>query len=274
MIAKLGASTRYLVLLVVAFASIFPLLVALDTIVKPDSDIAGSQRWVPSSFTWKYLRETIAGAQVWHWMASSLLIACGVTVCTLALAIPAAYVLARRQFRGGRTYLDLVLVTQTVAPAVLIVPLFRLFGRIGLLNSYTGVIVVSTAFVLPFAIWLLVAFFRQVPNEIEESAALDGAAGMRFLLRFMIPISMPGITATGVWAFIYGWNEFMFSLTFLSGDSNKWPITIGISSSVGQYSVSWQPLMVTSIIGTIPVLGVFLVFRRQLESGLGSAALS
>ena len=116
---------------------------------------------------------------------------------------------------------------------------------------------------------------RRAPDsiEIEEAAALDGAAGFRFLLRFVIPISLPGITATGVWAFIYGWNEFMFSLTFLSGASNKWPITIGVSSSVGQYAVSWQPLMVTSIIGSVPILVLFLMFRRQLEAGLGTAAV-
>jgi ABC-type glycerol-3-phosphate transport system permease component len=126
---------------------------------------------------------------------------------------------------------------------------------------------------LPFGIWLLVAFFRQLPDEVEEAAALDGCVGVRFVVRFVLPMFAPGITATGVWAFIYGWNEYMFSLTFLSGASDKWPITIGVSSSQGLYSISWQALMISSIFGAVPVLVVFLIFRRQLEAGLSGATV-
>lgn len=273
MIRRIGVTAKYVVLAATAIICLFPLLVAIDTAVKSDDDIAGVQSWVPKSFSLNAVTKALSGHLLWHWLRNSLIIALGVGTLTLLLGVPAAYALARRRFRGARPFLDVILITQTVAPAVLIVPLFRIVSQLGLLDSYTSVILVSTAFVLPFGIWLLVAFFRQLPDEIEEAAALDGCVGLRFVLRFILPICAPGITATGVWAFIYGWNEYMFSLTFLSGASDKWPITIGVSSSQGLYSVSWQALMVTSIFGAVPVLIVFVIFRRQLESGLSSATV-
>jgi multiple sugar transport system permease protein len=265
---------RFAVLAVAIGISIFPVLVMIDTAIKPDGDISAVQHWVPSAPTGHYLVDVLESSQLWISLRNSAIIASGVTLLALLLAIPASYVLARRTFAGSRTYLNVVLVTQTMAPAVLIIPLFSLFHHLHLLNSYTGVILVSAAFVLPFSIWLLTAFFRQVSVEIEEAAALDKATGVRFLLRFMIPMCLPGILATAIWEFMYGWNEFMFSLTFLSGASSKWPLTVGVYSSIGEYTVDWQPLMVTALMGVIPTFILFLALRRWFEVGLGQTLAS
>lgn len=178
--------------------------------------------------------------------------------------------IARRQFRGNIFFLETILVTQTIAPVVLIVPLFELLHRLHLIGTFQGVIIVASAFVVPFSIWLLVAFFRQVSIELEEAAAIDGTYGFNFLTRFIVPVSLPGIVATALWAFMYGWNEFMFSVTFLSGVSSRWPITIGVFTNSGQFFVQWQPLMVDAFVGTIPVLVIFVALRHRLELGLGS----
>jgi ABC-type glycerol-3-phosphate transport system permease component len=263
-----SAAVRFAILAVAVLVSVLPLLIMLDTVIKPASGIAGTQHWIPSHPTGKYLASTLGGGQMWGWLRSSAIIAAGVTVLSLLLAVPASFALARRQFRGGKLFLNSVLVTQTMAPAVLIVPLFSLFRHLSLLNSYTGVILVSSAFVLPFSIWLLTAFFGQVSVEIEEAAALDRTTGLRFLLRFAVPMCLPGIVATAIWEFMYGWNEFMFSLTFLSGAQGKWPVTIGVFSSVGEYYVQWQPLMVTALVGVLPMFVLFLALRRWFEVGL------
>jgi ABC-type glycerol-3-phosphate transport system permease component len=263
-------SIKYALLVVAAGFSIFPLLVMVDTAFKTSPEIAGNQHWFPQTLTLSFWSSTLQSSLLWSWLRNSAIIATGVAVLTLAVAIPAAYVIARRQFKGNVLFLDTVLVTQTIAPAVLIVPLFELFRRFGLIGTYQGVILVSSAFVVPFSIWLLVAFFRQVPAELEEAAAIDGTMGLRFLLRFMVPTSFPGIVATGLWAFMYGWNEFMFCVTFLSGVSSKWPITIGVFSNSGEFFVQWQPLAIDAFVGTIPVLFVFVILRRRLELALGS----
>jgi ABC-type glycerol-3-phosphate transport system permease component len=255
---------------VAAGASIFPLLVMVDTAFKPTAEIAGTQRWIPVNPTLSYWASQLSNPTLWLWLRNSAIIAGGVALLTLLVAVPAAYVLARRQFKGNILFLDTILVTQTIAPVVLIVPLFELLRRFHLIGTFQGVILVSSAFVVPFSIWLLVAFFRQVPIDLEEAASIDGTTGLGFLGRFIIPVSLPGIAATGLWAFMYGWNEFMFSVTFLSGVSSKWPITIGVFTNSGLYFVQWQPLMVDAFVGTVPVLFIFFMLRRGLEGALGS----
>lgn len=251
--------------------SIFPLLVMLDTVVTPMAELAGTQQWIPNAPTMEHIFNTLVNPELRQWLKNSAILALGTTVFTLILAIPASFVLARREFTGRRVFLNTVLITQTMSPVVLIVPMFSLFRQLSLVNTYAGVIIASTAFVLPFTIWLLVGFFRKVSFEMEEAAALDGATGWRFVGRFLIPTSLPGITATGVYAFMYGWNEFIFSLTFLAGDNAKWPITIGIFSNAGLWNVQWQALMMTALVGTLPILILFVALHHQLEEGLGGS---
>jgi ABC-type glycerol-3-phosphate transport system permease component len=246
-----SAAVRLAILAVAVLISVLPLLIMIDTALKPNGDIAGAQHWIPAHPTAHYLLSTLGGGQMWGWLRSSAIIAAGVTVLSLLLAVPASFALARRRFRGGRLFLSCVLVTQTMAPAVLIVPLFSLFRHLSLLNSYTGVILVSSAFVLPFSIWLLTAFFGQVSVEIEEAAALDRAVGPRFLLRFAVPMCLPGIVATAIWQF-----------------------TIGVFSSVGEYYVQWQPLMVTALVGVLPMFVLFLALLRWFEVGLSETFAS
>lgn len=263
------AMLRYLILLVAVLVSIFPLLVMLDTVPKTDLEIAGEQQWFASHATLHYLRSTLASADLLRWLRNSTIIAAGMTVLTLALAVPAAYALARNEVMGGRAFLKGILATQTMSPAVLIVPLFILLRTVGLINSYYSVVLVGSAFVLPFSIWLLLGYFRQSSVEMEEAAALDGTVGLRYLIRFLMPCSMPGIAAVGIWCFMFGWNDFIFSLTFLSGSSSKWPITLGVFTTMGSRDVSWQSLMVVALIGTAPIMILFLLLRRHLEAGLG-----
>jgi N,N'-diacetylchitobiose transport system permease protein len=133
------------------------------------------------------------------------------------------------------------------------------------------VILVGAAFVLPFSIWLLTGFFADaLPKEVEEAASLDGAGGFTFLWRILVANAVPGIVATGIFAFMYGWNDYIFALTFLN-DQAKWPIAIGASSSVGLFAVDWGKLMVASLVGTLPIMALFVAFRRPLESGLSGA---
>lgn len=267
----LGA-IKYPLLVIAVAISILPTVIALSVIFKSNAEIAGPQTWLPEVFTLDNVIRVLGTPTVWQWIGNSAILGLGVAVLVLLLAVPAGYVLGRRDFAGRRGFLLAIVVTQTVAPAMLVIPLFRLLATLGGLNTYIGVIAISAAFVLPFSIWILTGFFSEsLGREVEEAASLDGANGFVFLTRMLVPNSLPGIAATGVFAFMYGWNEYIFSLTFLS-DQAMWPIAIGASSSIGMFSVDWAPLMATSILGTIPIMVMFLVLRKPLESGLTHGA--
>lgn len=265
------SAVRFALIAVAVVLSVLPTMIALSAIFKNPKELAGEQTWLPQAFTLDNLIRVLGDNAIWTWLANSAIIAGGVAFVVLIFAIPAGYVLARREFAGKRTFLLMIIVTQTVAPAVLIIPLFRLLATAGALNSYAGVIFVAAAFVMPFSIWLLTGFFSEaLPREVEEAASLDGASGFSFLWRILVANAVPGIVATGIFAFMYGWNDYIFALTFLN-DQAKWPIAIGASSSVGLFAVDWPKLMIASLVGTIPIMVLFVLFRRPLESGLSGS---
>lgn len=262
---------KYLLIAAAVILAVLPTLIALGAVFKSPDELAGEQTWIPQAFTLDNLTRVLGDDAIWTWLANSAIIASGVALVVLVCGIPAGYVLARREFAGKRAFLLTIIVTQTVAPAVLIIPLFKLLATVGALNNYWGVILVGAAFVLPFSIWLLTGFFGEaLPREVEEAASLDGASGFSFLWRILIANAVPGIVATGIFAFMYGWNDYIFALTFLN-DQAKWPIAIGASSSVGLFAVDWAKLMIASLVGTMPIMVLFVLFRRPLESGLSGA---
>lgn len=265
-----GRGSLWFLVIATTIVSLFPIAVMVVTGLKPDRELTGAQRWLPREWTFEHVRAVFTSDELRRWLSNSAIIACGTLAVVMVCAIPAAFALARTEFAGRRLFLDIILITQMVSPAVLVVPLYSLLTSYHLVGSYFGVIVASAAFVLPFSTWLLVGFFRKLPVSLEEAAALDGCSRLRFLFEFALPNSIPGLVATGVYVFLFGWNEFVFSLTFLSGDNGRWPITVGVFSNSGQWFVEWQGLMLTALIGTIPVLVLFVALGRHLEEGLGS----
>lgn len=266
-LGTLGAG-KFFLLAIAVFLAIVPTLIAVNAVIQPPEALVGAQSVFPKAFSLESVVNAFTDPKVLGWVRNSAIIALGTAGLTLAIGIPAAFVLARREFPGRRGFLITILVTQTVAPAVLIVPLFRMMANFKVLDTHLSVIVVSTAFVLPFSIWLMTGFFGEaLSREIEEASELDGATSFRFLWTILIPNSLPGLTATAIWAFMYGWNDYIFSLTFLT-NPDLWPLAIGTASSVGLWGIDWGALMAASLIGTIPILTMFVLLRRPLESGL------
>lgn len=267
-----AAALRWILLAVTVILACLPTLAAISGLLQPADRLPKRQSWIPTTFDASGAIRVLESASLWAWLRNSLIIAVGVMLLSLALAIPAAFAFARRDFTGRRSLLIGVIATQTVAPAVLIIPIFSALARLGLLDSYLGVIVVGTAFILPFSIWLLAGFMASFSREIEEASYLDGASIAHFVRTILLPNIVPGLAATAVWSFMYGWNEYIFALTFLVSDQDKWPLAVGAASSVGMFSIDWQLLMAVSVVGTAPVLMLFILLRRPLEAGLEKTA--
>ncbi len=262
-----GRVALYVAVLAIAAICLFPYLVMLSTSVKPASELAGEQAWLPRNLDLSVLTDIWSEGSVMRGLRNSFIIAAGVTLVALACAIPAAYVLARARFRFRDGFMTTVLVTQMLSPIVVLVPLFETAANLGLLGTFAAVIVAAAAFILPFCVWILTGFFAAISPEIEEAAELDHCGRLARLWHIVLPLSVPGIAATAVYAFLFGWNEFVISLTFLSATPDKWPVTVGVFSSVGQWDIGWQALMMTALLGTVPVLVLFAFVQKYLDRG-------
>ncbi|MGH7279606.1 MAG: carbohydrate ABC transporter permease [Candidatus Rokuibacteriota bacterium] len=202
----------------------------------------------------------------------SLVVALASTALALLAAIPAAYYTARHRFPGLSAFLFLVLVTQMFSPTALVVGLYREFFELGLVNTYTSLILTNAAFNLAFAVWILRAFFASIPREIEEAAEVDGCGRLGTLIRIVLPLSLPGLVTAVIFAFIAAWNEYIVALTLMTDPDMK-PLTAGITSYVTAYVQHWNLLFAASIIAIVPVVVLFALIERYLVGGLTAGSV-
>ena len=199
------------------------------------------------------------------YLANSIVVAGSVTVVALAVAAPAAYALTRLG-RSGRVFLGAVLVARTVPAIAILVPIYLVASGAGLLDTRAVLVVIYTAFNLPFAIWLLRGFFRDVPREVREAAVIDGCGEWQVFRRMMLPLVTGGIVATGVFVFIAAWNEFLFALALTQSDAATAPLAIvGFRS---EYGVQWGAIGAASLTISTPVVLFAIAMQRYLVRGL------
>nr|WP_269328295.1 carbohydrate ABC transporter permease [Kineosporia mesophila] len=203
---------------------------------------------------------------------NSYVVALAVTALTLLVAILAAYAFSRYEFRGKRLVNVVIVSVQAVPPITLVIPYFGLMVSMGLYNTYPGLIITHMVFTLPYAIIMMTAYFNTLPRELDEAVKVDGATGWTALWRILVPISVPGMIAVGVYTFMISWNEYLFALTLTRTDDMR-TVPIGIQLLMGQHSYQWNEMMAMSILGSIPVLVLFLIFQRRFIGGLSAGAV-
>jgi len=202
---------------------------------------------------------------------SSLVISLGTTVLTMGTAVPAAYALARLRLRGKRVTGFYVLATQMLPPVGIIIPYFLILRNIGWIDTYEGIILVYLSFSLPFAIWLLVSYFEDIPFEMEEAAYLDGANRLQALRRIIIPQVKGGIAVTIVFVFLNAWNEFLFAVV-LSGNTVR-PVTIAMFNFVSIEQTLWAQLAAVSVLAMLPVILLGIIAQKNIVKGLTVGAV-
>lgn len=272
--------------LAVAAFFLAPYAVMFTSALKSDGDLfASPARYLPTAWEWGNFARVWDVIPLADYLVASLVIAAFSTVIVLAVSLPAAYHVSRRQFRGRRTFLYAVLVTQMFAPVALVVGLYRevvLADTMlastdpswGALNTFWAIIVVNAAFNLAFSIWILAGYFSSIPREIEEAAMIDGLGRFRAMLQVVLPLAKPGIVTAVVFTFIQVWNEFVVARTIFNDPTrNRQTLTVGINNFVGLYETQYQYLFVASLIGIVPVVILFAVIERYLVSGLTAGSL-
>lgn len=194
------------------------------------------------------------------------------TLATLALGIPAAFVLSRERFRARESVYGLLLIVQMVSPIVLLVPIYAVVARLGLLDSHTGIVLVYAAIQLPFTITVLTGFFDTIPKALFEAAVLDGASRGRTLLRIALPLIAPGLAATAIFNLAAYWSEFGLALVLLDSQA-RYTIPLGLFSLQSGYETEWQIVAAASLIGILPVMAMFVLLQRYFVAGLTAGAV-
>ncbi|WP_030434378.1 carbohydrate ABC transporter permease [Actinoplanes subtropicus] len=250
-----------------------PVLWMLSTSFKNNGEVfQNPPRLITKGFTLGAYREIFGNGGQLRFFANSYLVALSVTALTLLVALLAAFAFSRFTFPFQKTINAVIVSVQAVPPITLVIPYFGLVVALGLYNTYPGLILTHMVFTLPYAIIMLTAYLNTLPRELDESVKVDGGTSWTALWRILVPISVPGLIAVGVYTFMISWNEYLFALTLTRTDDMR-TVPIGIQLLMGQHSYEWNQMMAMSILGSIPVLVLFLLFQKRFIGGLTAGAV-
>lgn len=265
---KLTRAFQYAALAVYMVFLGFPLVWMLSTSFKPPREMVEIHpTLVPHNPTLDNYVEAFTEQELGRAALNSLQVSLATAVLTVLVALPAAYALARFKTRLGTVALGWVLLSQLFPFVLLVIPLFLILRQVDLVNTHAGLVLVYVVWALPFALWMLQGFVRNIPRELEEAAAVDGATRLQTLRRVVAPLLAPGVVATSLFAFISAWNEFFFALVLLkSPDLATLPVTL--ARFVGVEGIArLGPLAAGSLLATLPSLLFFAFLQRRLTSG-------
>jgi len=253
---------------------LFPFAVMISTSLKSRTEVMSyPPRWLPTEIRWQNFADMWEAARIGPAVVNSLWVSIAATVLCLIVAIPAAYAAARMDFSGLRLFRQFLLVTQMLSPIVLVLGIFRLMAKMGMVDKLPALVLAYVAFNLAFAVWMLQAYFQTIPRELEEAAKLDGASSFQRLWLVFLPLATPAIGITAVFIFIYCWNEFVLAMTLLRSPENN-TLTFQVFSLVGgRYQIEWEQVMAATLVASVPVAIIFALLQRYLVSGLTVGAV-
>ncbi len=258
---------------VLVFVCLFPFLwMALSSIKTLGELYTVPPVWFPELPTFANYMKVLFASNIPRYFLNSTVISLGSTAIALLLAIFASYGFARFRFRGKAGLQAFVLVGQLLPTAAIIVPLFITLRYLGLVNTYLGLILVYTIITLPLSVWMLTGYFRAIPVELEEAAIIDGAGRLGILFRITLPLSLPGLVAIIVYAFVTTWNEFIFALVFAE-DYRVKTLPIGLAEFSTEFNTDWGAVMAASVIMALPVAILFLAMQKLFVGGLTAGAV-
>ncbi|APO70927.1 sugar ABC transporter permease protein (plasmid) [Rhizobium gallicum] len=251
----------------------FPILWMFFTSLKSNTEIfALPPRLLPDHFTnVAYLSIFNDPAKI-RFFLNSYLVAGVVTLLTLLIAILTAYGFSRYSFRFKNTLNVFIISTQTVPPITLLIPYFGMVVAFGIFNTYFALILTYMVFTLPYAILLMTGYLNTLPRELDEAVLVDGGSSWTALWRVIIPLSVPGIVATAVYTFLLAWNEFLFALT-LTKSMDMRTVPIGIELLMGQHAFEWNEMMAMSVLGSLPLLLLYLIAQRYFLAGMAAGSV-
>lgn len=252
--------------------SLFPFFWFLVTSLKSQVQVeAIPPTWLPD-WDLSFYQAVFFDHHFLRYIGNSLVVAGSTTFLALILGIPAAYALVRIRM-GGKVWILGGLLTISMFPQIVIAgPVWQMLSTIGGLNTHWGLVLPYVSLTLPLAIWILATFFNELPIELEEAARVDGCTTLQTMLKVMAPLAAPGIFTAAILTFIYAWNEFFFALLILT-DPVKQTLPVGIALFQGEFTMPWGEIAAASVLATLPLVVMVLVFQKGIISGLSAGAV-
>ncbi|MFF5232203.1 carbohydrate ABC transporter permease [Dactylosporangium sp. NPDC000521] len=272
---NLAGGLGHVFLAIWALMIIVPLVWVFLASFKNTTEIFSTPWSMPDHLRWENWSRAWNKAHVGQYVLNSVLVVTLATFGTMLLSSMAAYVLARYRFFGNRIIYYLFVAGIAFPPFLAVVPLFFQVKQLGLLNTYTGLIIVYIAYSLPFTIFFLTSFFRSLPNSVAEAATIDGASHTRLFFSVMLPMAKPGLISLTIFNLIGQWGQFLLPLVLMAGAKDKWVLTQGIqeiSTSAG-YEADWSGLFAALTISILPMIVMYMIFQRQIQAGLTAGAV-
>ncbi len=272
--SKLATTLLYLISAIVVVLSVYPFIYAISTSLKTGTALFNSQL-IPSNADLRNYVALFEGVQPF---GKSLLNSIMVAVLTVGFAmlmgVTAAYALGRIRFKGKGLLLVCILGVSMFPQVAVLSGMFELIQSLGLYNKALGLVLPYTIFTLPFTVWILTTFMRELPGELEEAAIMDGCGPIRIIFQVFMPLLWPALVSTGLLAFIGAWNEFMFALTFVVSDTERTvPVAISLIAGATAFEIPWGTIMAGSVIVTVPLLLLVFFFQKRIVSGLTAGAV-
>jgi len=262
--------TLYLPLGVFVFVLLFPFYWMAVTSLKPDAELLsreGNPFWIIGP-TLAHFHKLFFETEYPAWLWNTVLVSVVSTFLSLVCAVLAAYAIERLRFTGAKPSGVAIFLAYLVPPSILFIPLASIVVKLGLFDSRWALILTYPTFLIPFATWLLMSYFRSIPFELEECALIDGATRWQILIKIILPLAVPGLISAGIFAFTLSWNEFIYALTFVSSSENK-TVPVGVVTELVEGDVyHWGPLMAGALMGSLPVAFVYSFFVEYYVSGL------
>lgn len=251
----------------------FPFYWAIVSSLKSGANLFKVEFW-PSVPAWKNYLEIFKEQPFGRNILNSVAVAVGTVSTSLCLAVMAAYSLGRIRFKG-RSYLLVTILGVSMFPQIAVLSgMFELIRGLNLYNNIFGLIISYMIFTLPFTIWILTTFMRQLPKELEEAAILDGASSWTICTKIFLPLLWPALVTTGLLSFITAWNEFLFALSLtVESQSRTVPVAIALMTGASEYELPWGKIMAASVVVTLPLIILVMIFQRRIVSGLTAGAV-
>ncbi len=263
----------YGALLLFGIFAFFPIYWLLVTSLTPTQQVfAFPPKFVPSSLTLDHYKAFFDNTKLLRYFRNSVLVASATAVGSIIVSAYAAYSFSKFRYFGRRSLMFLILSAQMFPQALLLIALYLMFSDLDLLNTYWAMILAFTTFTLPLCIWMLKSYFDTVPNDLIEAAKVDGANQFQIIHRILMPIAAPALVSTGLFAFIRGWNDFIYALTLAGPEKMTLPPGL-VLFYVGEFQTSWPNLMASSLIVSLPIMIAYLFMQRYIVTGLGAGAV-
>ncbi len=253
--------------------SVFPFLWQVNASLQPDRDLVrSSPRWLPLPGTLTHYHNVFAVKHFQQFIVNSVVVAGSATIVAMMLAALCAYALARLPVPGKGVVLGVILGISMFPQIAIVTPLFLVLRKLFLLDTYQGLSGVYIGLALPLMVWVMWGHFRAIPKELDEAARIDGAGPIRALRSVIIPMTLPGVVTAGLLGFIASWNEFMLALSFTSSPDHQ-TIPVGIANFTDLYYIPWGDIAAASVVVTVPLVVLVLIFQRRIVAGLTAGAV-